>query len=72
MMAAAVADRMKNALIVFVRNPELGKVKTRLAKGIGQEKALDVYKLLLAHTNQITAPLNCQKVYFLCRFDQPE
>lgn len=38
---------MKNALIIFVKNPELGKVKTRLALKIGDEKALEVYKLLL-------------------------
>lgn len=30
------------ALIIFTRNPELGKVKTRLAKAIGNEKALEV------------------------------
>lgn len=52
------------ALIVFVRHPELGKVKTRLAKAIGDEKALQVYQLLLAHTNQITINLNCQKFIF--------
>lgn len=62
-MAAAVADQ-ENALIIFVRNPELGKVKTRLAKGIGEEKALAVYKLLLSHTNEVTAPVNCQKFIF--------
>jgi len=38
------------ALIVFTRNPELGKCKTRLAKSIGDEEALKVYKQLLQHT----------------------
>ncbi len=37
-------------LAVFVRTPVLGKVKTRLAAAIGPEKALEVYKKLLAHT----------------------
>ncbi|MDP9046824.1 MAG: glycosyltransferase, partial [Bacteroidota bacterium] len=46
------------ALILFVRHPELGKVKTRLAKVIGDDKALAVYQLLLSHTRQITIPLN--------------
>lgn len=45
---------MKIAIIIFVRNPELGKVKTRLAKDIGDEQALNVYKELLLHTHDIT------------------
>lgn len=55
---------MKNALIIFVRKPELGKVKTRLAKGLGDEKALAVYKELLQHTHDITIGLNCDKFIF--------
>lgn len=31
------------ALMIFVKNPELGRVKTRLAREIGDEKALKVY-----------------------------
>jgi uncharacterized protein len=45
---------MKNALIIFVRNPVFGKVKTRLAATIGNEKALLVYQHLLQHTQSIT------------------
>jgi rSAM/selenodomain-associated transferase 1 len=37
-------------LIVFAREPELGRVKTRLAAGIGAEAALAVYRELLALT----------------------
>lgn len=55
---------MKTALIIFVRHPELGKVKTRLAKVIGDHKALSVYNLLLDHTRQITIPLNCRKFIY--------
>jgi rSAM/selenodomain-associated transferase 1 len=51
-------------LIVFVRNPEMGKVKTRLAKVVGDESALQVYNLLLKHTHQITAPLNFRKFIY--------
>ena len=46
-----------NILMVFVKNPELGKVKTRLASTIGEEKALEVYKALLAHTCTIVNPI---------------
>ena len=38
---------MSNPLImVFVRNPELGRVKTRLAKSIGDQAALELQKLV--------------------------
>lgn len=53
-----------NALIIFTRNPEIGKVKTRLAKTIGNEKALEVYKALLDHTFSITEKLDCKKFVF--------
>lgn len=45
---------MENALIIFVRNLEKGKVKKRLAKSIGDDKSLEVYKYLLEHTKDIT------------------
>lgn len=41
-----------SALIVFLRKPEIAKVKTRLAQKIGDEKALDVYKILIEKTYQ--------------------
>ncbi|CAL2089339.1 TIGR04282 family arsenosugar biosynthesis glycosyltransferase [Tenacibaculum sp. 190524A02b] len=44
----------KNLLLIFTRNPELGKVKTRLAKTIGDEAALAIYKFLLNHTKTVT------------------
>ena len=44
---------MTNALIIFTRNPELGKCKTRLAKAIGDEEALKIYKHLLQHTANV-------------------
>jgi hypothetical protein len=56
---------MKNdALLIFTRNPELGKVKTRLAKTIGNEKALAVYEDLLLHTRNETQAINCDKFVF--------
>lgn len=54
----------KNALIIFVKNPVSGKVKTRLAKSIGDENALKVYQVLLEHTFKITEPLACDKFVF--------
>ena len=34
----------KTAIIIFIKNPDLGRVKKRLAKTLGDEKALDIYK----------------------------
>lgn len=56
---------MKEALILFVRNPELGKVKTRISNVAGDAFALHVYKNLLAHTKTITLHLPVDKyVYY--------
>lgn len=44
---------MKKALIIFVKNPEKGKVKTRLAKDVGEEKALKVYNDLLVFSKSL-------------------
>ena len=41
---------MRKLLIVFCKNPVLGKVKTRLAKSIGDSTALSVYNELLDHS----------------------
>ena len=51
----------KNIVLIFTRNPELGKVKSRLAKGVGQENALEIYKKLLSHTKDVVSTLNCTK-----------
>jgi uncharacterized protein len=54
----------KNLLMLFVRNPELGKVKTRLAASVGPETALDIYLHLLRHTRDITKDLPMDKVVY--------
>lgn len=52
---------MKRLLLIFTRNPELGKCKTRLAATVGDEAALDIYIFLLKHTVSITENLNVAK-----------
>jgi rSAM/selenodomain-associated transferase 1 len=54
----------KKAIIIFTRNPELGKCKTRLAKTIGNEAALDIYKFLIKHTANTTEPISADKYVF--------
>ncbi|TCK67427.1 hypothetical protein DFQ05_1203 [Winogradskyella wandonensis] len=55
---------MTNALIIFTRNPELGKCKTRLAKSVGDEEALKIYKHLLQHTADVTKTVNAERFVF--------
>ena len=55
---------MKKAIIIFVRNPEMGKVKTRLAATVGAAAALHVYKKLLQHTLQQTKLADADKFVF--------
>lgn len=54
----------ENLLMIFTRNPELGKVKTRLAKSLGDESALTIYKMLLDKTKEVTQNLSCDKAVF--------
>jgi len=52
---------MSNCLLIFTRNPELGKVKSRLAKGVGKENALTIYKKLLQHTREVVTQVDCDR-----------
>jgi rSAM/selenodomain-associated transferase 1 len=49
---------MKKALIIFQKNPELGKVKTRLAATIGNDNALKIYNILVEHTHRLAGQLS--------------
>jgi rSAM/selenodomain-associated transferase 1 len=55
---------LKSALIIFVRNPVLGKVKTRIAKDMGDNAALEIYKQLITHTHSITNSLDLDRYIF--------
>lgn len=63
-----VVNKRAAGLIIFVRNPLLGQVKSRLAKTLGEEKALEIYKLLLHHTHAITKNLSVDKYVFYTGF----
>ena len=57
-----------NALIIFIKNPQLGKVKTRLAATMGNQKALEIYYFLMAHTKKITQNLDAEKYLYYSDF----
>ena len=56
----------ENLVIVFAKNIILGKVKTRLAKTIGDNEAFNVYRLLVEITERETMKMeNCDvHIYF--------
>lgn len=41
---------MTSILLIFIKNPRLGHVKTRLARTMGEEAALKTYQILLEKT----------------------
>ena len=51
-------------LMVFVRNPQLGTVKTRLATTVGDKVALEIYIELMRHTAKITHKVSADKKVF--------
>ena len=51
----------KELLLIFTKNPQLGKVKTRLAKTIGDEKALFIFNKLVSKTSKVVEKVNMHK-----------
>ncbi|QJD78043.1 TIGR04282 family arsenosugar biosynthesis glycosyltransferase [Spirosoma rhododendri] len=62
----------QNHLIIFVKNPIAGQVKTRIARIVGDEKAVAVYRELLRHTQAITQPLSDRRVVYYGDFINPD
>jgi len=58
----------KRLLIIFVKNPELGKCKTRLAATIGDEKALNFYKNMLVRTKEVAEKTSANKAIYYSSF----
>lgn len=56
--------KSKNLLLIFTRNPELGKAKTRLAKKVGDETALEIYKFLLKRTRNVSLEVSSDKAVY--------
>ena len=58
----------EKALIIFIKNPIIGEVKTRLGKTIGNVKAHQIYLELLKHTRDITVSLNIDKFVYYSKY----
>ncbi len=57
-----------NSLIIFVKNPELGKVKTRLAADVGNDRALEIYHALLDKTRKVALTIEATRYLFYSQF----
>jgi rSAM/selenodomain-associated transferase 1 len=62
------AMETRQLLMVFIKNPVPGKVKTRLASSIGEAQALTVYNKLLDHTLNTSRSLPVDKVVYYSDF----
>lgn len=58
----------KKLLLIFVKNPEKGTVKTRLAKTVGDEKAYQTYINLLNLTIDVASETDAQKQIWYSSF----
>ena len=59
---------MKKAIIIFQKNLELGKVKTRLAATVGDENALKIYTILVNHTHAEIQKTEADKFLFFSNY----
>jgi len=62
---------MKQAILYFVKYPEPGKVKTRLAAGVGNVKAAALYKELAEKNFRTIKQTNGEEVKTVVVFDSP-
>ncbi len=59
-------------LIIFVKNPVAGQVKTRIARTVGDEKAVAVYQELLAYTQKLVGSFTGHTVVYYGDFLNPD
>ena len=55
---------MKKGLLIFQKNAEMGKVKTRLAASIGDEAAFEAYNQLVDYTHKVVKRTPADKILF--------
>ena len=63
---------MAGALIIFIKNPALGKAKTRIAKSTDDTTALSIYNKLLESTRRTTVMVDAQKYLYYSDFIDKE
>lgn len=64
--------REEGLLMIFIKNPVPGRVKTRLAATIGDEAAMEAYLNLLAHTRAVALGSPADREVWYSSFIDPE
>lgn len=59
---------MSKHLLLFIKNPQLGRVKTRLAATVGDEMALEFYRRLLDFTRRVALETEAERHLFYSDF----
>ena len=62
---SSVAVLAKRALVIFVKSPVKGKVKTRLAATLGDDAALQIYHRLLEVTAKAASDVDAKRYLFV-------
>lgn len=67
-MSESLPTHHTNTLLIFIKNPILGKVKTRLAATVGDLQALTIYQALLRHTRRTSLQINAARFLYYSDF----
>jgi len=59
---------LNNHLIIFIKNPQIGKVKTRIAQTLGNSVALDIYLRLLEMVHEQVLQTDVERHLFYSNF----
>ncbi len=59
-----IESSSNRALLIFIKNAQKGKVKTRLANTVGETKALKIYQALVQYTRKITQSVSAYRYVF--------
>ncbi len=63
---------MKKGIIIFQKNLELGKVKTRIAKSVGDKEALEIYQVLVDYTHEQLEKVDSKKLIYYSDYKETE
>lgn len=55
---------MEDALLIFIKNPVKGKVKTRIAQTAGEDMAYSIYLALLEYTRSIATQVHADRLLY--------
>lgn len=71
-MAHQIPLKLRDTLIIFIKNPRPGRAKTRLARTAGDAEALRIYRFLLEKTRAAALALRAERLLFYSDFPDRE